>query len=214
MSRKLIEFVSGLTVFLVLWAGAFGSIRFHLLFPHQVLIWLSQSPNPQQAVVSFSALVGSSALGLVRLGIEIPQLKLFFSVERIRKYFTGLPFWTIGIIFAFSLTGLLVVFPSCQPPASVLFNIGENTLRPTDTLIVHPGDTVSISVQPMQKDVILSCQWQYAGDAFEMLGTSNGCDIIVQFSRHPGDGYLTLQASQDFCGQSTVFPLRVQVETP
>jgi hypothetical protein len=71
-----------------------------MLFPRQVLLWLSQSPNPQQAVVSFSELVGSAALGLVRLGIEIPQLKLFFSVERIRKYFTGLPFWTIGFIFA------------------------------------------------------------------------------------------------------------------
>jgi hypothetical protein len=214
MSRKILEFISGLTVFLVLWAAAFGAARFHMLFPRQVLLWLSQSPNPLQAALSFSALVGSTALGLVRLGIEIPQLKVLIAAERVRKYFTGLPFWAIGVIFALSLTGLLTVFPSCQPPASVFFDVGQETLRPADTLTVKPGATVSIAVRPIQKDVILSCQWQYAGSAFETLGANNGCEIIVQFARQPGDGFLTLQASQDFCRQSTVFPLRVKVQAP
>ena len=96
MMRKPLEFVSGLAVFLVLWAGAMGAVRFHLIFPRQLLVWLSQSPNPQQAVISFGALVSIGVMVLIRLGIEIPQLKPLISSESVRRYLGGLPFWAMG----------------------------------------------------------------------------------------------------------------------
>jgi hypothetical protein len=214
MTRKPLEFISGLAVFLVLWVGVMSAVRFHLLVPRPLLVWLSQSPNPQQALLSFGALVGIIIVALLRLGIEIPVLKPITSSDRVRAYLAGLPFWAVGTIFAISLAGLLIVFPSCQPPASVVFDVGGNTLHPSDVLAVKPGDSVTIAVKPIQDDVILSCEWQYAGDAFEMLGANNGCEINIEFARRPGEGFLTLLASQDFCRQSSVFSLRVQVNAP
>ncbi len=214
MTRKPLEFVSGLAVFFVLWVAVMSAVRFHLLVPRPLLVWLSQSPNPQQAVLSFGALAGIIVVALLRLGIEIPLLKPLISSDRVRVYLAGLPFWAIGTIFALSLAGLLVVFPSCQPPASVLFDVGGATLRPGDMLAVKPGDSVTVAVKPIQDDVILSCEWQYAGDAFETLGANNGCEINLEFARRPGEGFLTLLASQDFCSQSSVFSLRVQVNAP
>ncbi len=214
MTRKPLEFVSGLAVFFVLWVAVMSAVRFHLLIPRPLLVWLSQSPNPQQAVLSFGALAGIIVVALLRLGVEIPLLKPLISSERVRAYLAGLPFWAIGTIFAISLAGLLLVFPACQPPASVLFDVGGTTLRPMDVLAVKPGDSVTVAVKPIQDDVILSCEWQYAGDAFETLGANNGCEISLEFARRPGDGFLTLLASQDFCRQSSVFSLRVQVNAP
>ncbi len=214
MTRKPLEFISGLAVFLVLWVGVMSAVRFHLLVPRALLVWLSQSPDPQQAVLAFGALVGIMVVGLLRLGIEIPVLKPITSSDRVRAYLAGLPFWAIGTIFAVSLAGLLVVFPSCQPPASVLFDVGGTTLRPSDLLTVKSGDSLTIAVKPIKEDVILSCEWQYAGDAFDTLGANNGCEIKLEFARRPGDGFLTLLASQDFCSQSAVFSLRVQVDAP
>ena len=214
MMRKPLEFVSGLAVFLVLWAGAMGAVRFHLIFPRQLLVWLSQSPNPQQAVISFGALVSIGVMVLIRLGIEIPQLKPLISSESVRRYLGGLPFWAMGSIFALSMAGLLVVFPSCQPPPSVLFDVGGTTLHPADTLSAKPGESVTISVKPIQEDAILSCEWQYAGDAFDNLGANNGCEINIEFARRPGSGFLTLLTAQDFCRESSVFSLRVQVNAP
>ena len=214
MTRKPLEFVSGLAIFFVLWVAVMSAVRFHLLIPRPLLIWLSQSPNPQQAVLSFGALSAIIIVGLLRLGVEIPLLKPLISSERVKMYLAGLPFWAIGTIFAVSLAGLLVVFPSCQPPASVVFDVGGTTLHPADVLLVKPSDSVTISVKPLQDDVILSCAWQYAGNAFDTLGANNGCEIKLDFANHPGDGFLTLLASQDFCSQSSVFSLRVQVKAP
>jgi hypothetical protein len=214
MTRKPLEFVNGLAIFFVLWVAVMSAVRFHLLIPRPLLVWLSQSSNPQQAVLSFGALSAIIFVALLRLGVEIPLLKPLISSERVRIYLAGLPFWAIGTIFAVSLAGLLVVFPSCQPPASVTFDAGGNTLRPADVLVAKPGDTLTVSVKPLQDDVILSCEWQYAGNAFDTLGANNGCEINLDFASHPGDGFLTLLASQDFCSQSSVFSLRVQVKAP
>src|SRR5689334_244269 len=154
MTRKPLEIISGLAVFLVLWVAVMSAVRFHLLIPRPLLIWLSQSPNPQQALLSFGALAGIIIVALLRLGIEIPLLKPIISSDRVRAYLAGLPFWAIGTIFAVSLAGLLVVFPSCQPPASVVFDVGGTTLRPADILAVKPGDSVTVAVKPIQDDVI------------------------------------------------------------
>ena len=214
MTRKPLEFVSGLAIFLVLWVAVMSAVRFHLLIPRPLLVWLSQSPNPQQALLSFGALTAIITVALLRLGVEIPVIKPLTSSDRVRAYLAGLPFWAIGTIFAFSLAGLLLVFPSCQPPASVSFDVAGTTYHPADVLVVKPGDTLTVSVKPIQDDVILSCEWQYAGDAFDTLGANNGCEISLDFASHPGEGFLTLLASQDFCSQSSVFSLRVQVKAP
>ena len=213
MPRKPLEIIRGFVLFLVLWVAVLVAVRLQLLFPRSVLVWLSQSPNPQQAVNAFGAFISSGAMGLLRLGIEIPTIKPLVASEKVRVYFTGLPFWVISVVFALSVAALVVVFPACSPPTSIEFVVLGRTevLEPGDTLTAVPSETLVLTAQSTQKDAILSCKWQYSGDAFEVLGSNNGCETNVKLARTAGSGYLTLQAAQNFCNQSAVFSLQVQV---
>jgi hypothetical protein len=214
--REPFEVFRGLALFLVLWAAALMAVRLQLIFPRSVILWLSQSPNPQQALIAFCALVSSGSLGLIRLGIEVPPVKTLITSEMARTYITGVPFWVLSAIFAVSVGALLLVFPSCQPPAFVNFYAQgrQEVYRPNDTLVAMPGEFLAITAKPVQEDTILSCNWQYIGDAFETIGASNGCQINLKLSGKPGNGLLTLQASQDFCDQSVVFSLGIKIENP
>lgn len=200
----------------VLGVTALMAVRLHLIFPRQVIEWLGESPDPQRALIAFSAVMSSGMLALMCLGIEMPTIKPLVASEAVRTYITGLPLSILGIIFSIALGALLIVFPACQPPSLVNFNVqGRDQLyRPNDTLAVQPDEFLAITAEPFQKDAILSCKWQYIGETFETIGSSNGCEIIVKLSGEPGGGLLTLQTSQDFCDQSSVFSLNVQVSTP
>ncbi|MFZ5880553.1 MAG: hypothetical protein ACOY0R_14390 [Chloroflexota bacterium] len=214
MSRKPLEIIRGLALFIVLWVAALAAVRLQLVFPRTVLVWLSQSPNPQQAVLAFGAFIGSGVLILLRLGIEIPQIKPLVGSEKVRVYITGLPLWAISVVLAVSAGGLLLVFPACSPPTSIEFFVqgrGE-PLQPGDTLLVSAGETLTLSAQSTLDEAILSCRWQYSGDAFEMLGSTNGCETSVKMARAEGSGFLTLQAAQNFCNQSAAFSLIIQIE--
>lgn len=216
MPRKPLEVIRGLASFLVLWTGAIMAIRLQLVFPRSVLVWLSQSPDPQRAVVAFGALVSSGILALVRLGIELPPIKPLVASEKVRTYLSGLPLWVMGGIFALATISLLVVFPACQAPVTILFSVEgrPDNLYPGGLLIASPGETVAITVHPIQADAIPSCRWQYVGQAFETMSSGYGCEIKVKVAERPGNGLLTLQVSQDFCEQSAVFSLGIQVVSP
>jgi hypothetical protein len=216
MKREPLEIFRGVAMFLVLWAAALMAVRLQLFFPRSVIVWLSQSPNPQRALIAFCALVSSGLLALLRLGIEVPLVKPLFSAETFRTYITGIPLWVLGTTFAISVGALLLVFPPCQPPAFITFQAQghEETYRPSDTLIAKPNEFLAITAKPFQQNSILSCKWQYIGETFETIGSSTGCEINLKLSGAPGIGLLTLQASQDFCSQSSVFSLNIQVTKP
>ena len=203
-------------MFLVLWVAALMAMRLQLLFPRPVIIFLSQSANPQQALVAFGALVSSGCLALFRLGIEVPVVKPLFSAEQFRTYITGIPVWVLGTIFAISAGMLLLIFPACQAPTFVTFSVQgrSETYQPGDTLTVLPNEFLAITSMPLQDNTILSCKWQYIGEVFQAIGSSSGCEIILKLSGAPGIGLLTLQASQGFCNQSSVFSLNIRVDKP
>jgi hypothetical protein len=211
-TRKPLEIFRGLGLLLVLWAAALIAVRLQLVFPRSVVKWLSESPNPQQALVAFSALVSSGVLALLRLGIEVPKVKPLMASEAVRAYITGIPLWVLGAIFAVAIGALFLVFPPCQSPAYIIFRVEgrPDTYRPGGTLLAEPAESLAITAEPMQEDTILSCKWQYIGGAFETIGSNSGCQINLKLASQPGDGLLTLQASQDFCNQSSVFSLDVQ----
>jgi hypothetical protein len=216
MHRSVKDVLIGLSVFgviavIVIWLAFIG-----LLIPVQIIDWLNNSPDPQQAVIFFGTLTSALILILLRGGVAIPFLQRYIpDTEQSRRYVAGVPLWVMGILIALSLVGLLRVFPACQPPSSVLFEFPDrDTLHPSETLSVKTGQTVSISAKSIEEGMRLHCQWQYAGNAFQMLGTRQGCDIKVEFSPKPGEGFLTLLASNNFCTQSSVFSLPVKVEQP
>ena len=215
-TRKPLEVFRGLGLLLVLWAAALIAVRLQLVFPRSVVVWLSESPNPQQALVAFSALVSSGVLALFRLGIEVPKVKPLMASEAVRSYITGIPLWVLGTICALAIGALFLVFPPCQSPAYVVFRVQgrPDTYRPGGTLLAGPSDSLAITAEPMEEDTILSCKWQYIGEAFETIGSNSGCEINLKLSGQPGNGLLTLQASQDFCNQSSVFSLEVQTVSP
>jgi hypothetical protein len=216
MKREPFEILRGLGLMFVLGVMAMMAVRLQLLFPHSIIVWLGESPNPQKALIAFSAVVSSGLLALLRLGIEVPPIKPMIASKVLRNYITGIPLGVLGVIFSISLGALLIVFPSCQPPSVVNFNVQgrDQIYRPNDTLTALPDEFLAITAEPFQKDSILSCKWQYIGKTFETIGSSDGCELIVKLSGEPGVGLLTLQASQDFCNQSSVFSLNVQVAKP
>lgn len=122
-TRKPLEVFRGLGMLLVLWAAVLVAVRLQLVFPRSVVVWLSESPNPQQALVAFGALVSSGILALLRLGFEVPSVKLLIASETARNYITGIPLWVLGSILALAVGSLLLVFPSCQSPAFVIFQV-------------------------------------------------------------------------------------------
>jgi hypothetical protein len=211
-TRKPFEVFRGVGLLLVLWAAALIAVRLQLVFPRSVVLWLSESPNPRQALVAFSALISSGVLALLRLGIEVPKVKPLMASEAVRAYITGIPLWVLGSIFAVAIGALFLVFPPCQSPTYVIFRVEgrPDTYRPGGILLAETNESLAITAKPMQEDTILSCKWQYIGEAFETIGSNSGCEINLKLSSQPGDGLLTLQASQDFCNQSSVFSLDVQ----
>jgi hypothetical protein len=215
-TRKPLEIVRGLGLLLVLWAAASIAVRLQLVFPRSVVVWLSESPNPQQALVAFGALISSAALVLLRLGIEVPKIKPLMASESVRAYIAGIPLWALGSIFAVALVSLFLVIPPCQSPATVTFHVEgrPDPYQPNGTVVAAPGEFLAITAEPVEKDAILSCKWQYVGEAFETIGTNSGCEINLKLSGQPGNGLLTLQASQDFCNQSSVFSLDIQIVRP
>ena len=216
MKRKPLEILRGLAMFLVFWAAALMAVRLQLFFPRPVIIFLSQSTNPQQALVAFCALVSSGSLALFRLGIEVPMVKPLFSAEQFRTYITGIPVWVLGTIFAISAGILLFIFPACQAPTFITFSVQgrSETYQPGDTLTVSPNEFLAITSVPFQDNSVLSCKWQYIGEVFQSIGSSSGCQVILKLSGAPGTGLLTLQASQGFCNQSSVFSLNIKVDKP
>ncbi|NCP87252.1 MAG: hypothetical protein CO094_12445 [Anaerolineae bacterium CG_4_9_14_3_um_filter_57_17] len=215
MSRKPLEFISGLAVFAVLTVIFYTMIRLQLV-PRSVLAWLVQSRNPPVAIIFFSALLSSLIVLAMRIGVAFPWLDKIIVSERLRTYLTGLPLWAIFILGVISAIGLYRVFPACRPPESVTFSVAgrPNPLLPSDTLTVRPNEVIVVTATTSEKDALLSCQWQYAGSVFRRLGNSNACEINLEIAEEPGDGYLTLQTSQDFCAQSAIFSLRVITEIP
>ncbi|MGC1376452.1 MAG: hypothetical protein WA821_09520 [Anaerolineales bacterium] len=216
MRRSLKDIFIGLVVFVIISVVVIWLVYIGLLIPPQIIDWLHTSPDPQQAVIAFGALTSAIFLILLRGGVAIPFLQRYLpDTEQSRRYVAGLPLWVIGILIALSLVGLLLVRPACQPPTSVTFETSDNgVLHPFDTLLVKPGETISILAKSVEDGVRLDCQWQYGGTAFPTLGTRQGCDIQVAFSPKPGEGYLTLLASNNFCTQSSLFSLPVKVEQP
>jgi len=213
-TRNIYDTFRGLALFILLSVIVIVAARFKVLIPYNVLVSLSQSPEPQKAIVAFGALISSILLILVRFGIDIPAFKPVFSSEKLRQYISGLPLWILLITLAFSTVGLVLVYPYCQSPTSVQFKIvgQETTFRPGDIFTAKPNDILVVSAISSQKDVLLSCKWQYTGNAFKMLGANSGCEINVELAPGPGNGFLTMQASQDFCTQSSIFSMQIVVQ--
>src|SRR5512142_866189 len=149
-TRKPLEVFRGLGMLLVLWAAALIAVRLQLVFPRSVVVWLSESPNPQQALVAFSALVSSGVLALLRLGIEVPKVKPLLASETVRAYITGIPLWVLGSIFAVAIGALFLVFPACQSPAFVTFRVEgrPDAYHPGGRLLATPRESLAITAEP------------------------------------------------------------------
>jgi hypothetical protein len=164
------------------------------------------------ALYSFGALTSGILMGLLRVGLIIPKLKVYIPDDAL-KYVAGLPLWLIGIFVIASSISLFLVYPTCRTPGAVVFDIsGRESLRPSETLVVNAGETLTLKAKSIEQTTQLHCQWQYAGNAFQMLGKLEGCTIDIEFSPKPGEGFLTLVASYGFCSQSAVFSIPVQVQ--
>ena len=211
MSRKPLEFISGLAVFIVLTLLIAWAIILRLsMIPIQFVNWLGQSHNPQSALVYFSLSLSATVLVLLRLGIEIPKVKMIASSEKLQPYLSGLPLWSLGLLWAVSIVGFWSVFPSCQPPVTIQFEVSgrDGIFQPSDVITVLPGDAITVTARSMNKDSTLSCSWEYAGAIFEILGSQRGCQVSARFGEQPGNGFMTVSVSENFCSQSSIFSLQ------
>jgi hypothetical protein len=214
MTRKPLEFISGLAVYIVLaLLVAFAVILRLSVVPIQFVNWLGQSHNPQNALMFFSMAISATSLIILRFGIEIPRLKVLTSSEKLKPYLTGLPMWALGLFWAGSLIGFWSVFPSCQPPVTIEFNVSgrDEKFFPSDTIQVSPGEAVTVTAHSINKDATLSCSWEYAGAIFQTIGAQRGCQVSAKFNNQPGSGFMTVSVSENFCSQSSVFSLQALI---
>ncbi len=217
MNRKPLEFVSGLAVYLVVTLLIAWAIILRLsIVPIQFITWLGQSDNPQNALAYFSLTLSATLLMLLRLGIEIPKIKIFTSSEKLQPYLSGLPIWALGLLWAGSLIGFWGAFPSCQPPVTINFQISgkEGTYQPSSVIDVQPGEAITVIASSVNKDATLSCSWEYAGAIFQTVGSQRGCQVSARFNDQPGSGFMTVSVSENFCSQSSIFSLQTVVKTP
>lgn len=217
MNRKSLEIISGLALFIVL-SLLFGwSIILRLPgVPIQLIEWLSSSLDPQLALFYFSTLVSATLLILVGFGVEIPKLKAYFTSEKVKRYLTGLPLWVLLLMWAGALVGFWYVFPSCQPPASIQFEVAgrEKLYQPSETLIVAPGEGITVTARSTRTNATLSCSWEYAGTVFDTPDARQGCVISARISSQPGNGFLTVVVSENFCSQTSIFSLQTVIQSP
>ena len=212
MSRKPLEFLSGLAVYLVVTLLTAWAITLRLpILPVQFITWLGQSSNPQEALAYFSLTLGAAILIMLRFGVEIPKVKVLTASEKLQPYLTGLPLWALGIILAGSLFGFWGVYPACQPPVTIDFLISERegVFKPSDTINVQPGEALTVHAQSIDENVTLSCSWEYAGLIFQTIGSQRGCQVSARFNDQPGSGFMTVSVSENFCSQSSIFSLQV-----
>jgi hypothetical protein len=216
MSRKPLELISGLAVYVVLLLFIAWSVKLHLPFvPAQVAAWLGRSHDPQSALIYFSMAASTVILGLLHLGVELPKAK-FTVPEKLQPYLSGLPMWALGILLAVSMLGFWTVYPSCQPPITVDFEVSgrENKFRPSDTLNALPGEAITVTAYSVDEGATLHCKWEYAGSVFQTFGSQNDCQVSTQFNEQPGSGFITVSVSEDFCSQSSIFSLRTIIDAP
>ncbi len=212
MKRTPLEMVSGFAVFLALALLIAWSIKLHLpIIPAQVGEWLGRSHAPQTALTFFSLAASAFFLALLHLGIELP--KKVVVPEKVHPYLSGLPMWALMILLTAAAFGFWTVYPSCQPPVTVNFQVSgrEGLFKPSDELSVMPGEAVTISAFTVNEGATLHCKWQYAGAVFKTLGEQNNCQVSAEFNEQPGSGFITVNVAEDFCSQSSIFSLRAIV---
>lgn len=216
MSRKPLELISGMAVYVVLSLLIAWSVKLHLLFvPAQVAVWLGRSHAPQSALTYFSLASSAVVLALLHLGIELPKAKISVP-ENMRPYLSGLPMWALGILLAISMFGFWTVYPACQPPITIDFEVSgrDNKFRPSDLIRVLPGEAITVTAHSVNEGAALHCKWEYAGSIFQTLGAQYDCQVSTKFNEQPGSGFITVSVSEDFCSQSSIFSLRTVIDAP
>lgn len=215
MKRTLVDFISGIAIYLLLSVVIGVSVVMRVL-PGQFDEWLGSSSSPREALIYFSLSIGSILLILTRVGIEINLFNIAKG-DNFKRYAAGLPLWFLFISLAVTVIQFYRFYPACKTPETISFQIvGEDqTYLPFDVIELPKGSSFTMNAQSLNGDVLLSClSWEMTGTAFETLGQKDGCQVNIQVSDQPGIGYITLLASQNFCSQATLFSIEVHIVEP
>jgi hypothetical protein len=215
MNIKPIDFISGLAIYLLVSVLAGVSIAMRI-FPGRFDEWLSESSNPQQALIYFSVIIGGIILIFTRIGVEVNFLNMAKG-ENFKRYAAGLPLWFLFISIAISLYQFWRFYPPCKAPEAVVFQVigSSKEYLPFDVMDMSPNESLTIRAKSPDDNTLLSCvSWEFVGPAFQNLGSKNGCQANITFSVQPGTSYITLFASQNFCSQASLFSLEVRIKEP
>ncbi len=215
MIEKIQRFFRGIG-FLFLIASLIVSLTYlQLGWPFDVLAkWLSQSRDPLLALIVFSILLATASLFLIRLGFEVFPLSRWIHSDKARDYIAGLPIWFLIPILFFGALIFWQYSPTCVPPTGVQFEIAGTgkIYPPLSVLDVRAGEALTLIAKTPDENETLNCSWEYAGSAFGGIKSQpSGCQISLKFSPEGGEGVITVAAKQNFCRQTSLFSLQVQV---
>ncbi len=214
LSQELVRIARGFA-FLILIAIVIGVFTYLRQWPFDgIAQWLSQSSDPQRALIAFSFLVSTIFLFLVRLGFQVPILNRWISSELVGQYIAGLHFWMLIPLLLINILIFWRYFPSCVPPTSVQFYVGgtDKVYEPLSLLEVKAGESLTLVAKTADENKTLSCYWEYSGSAFGGLKSqASGCQISLRFLSQ-GEGIITVSTKQDFCPQVSLFSIRVLVK--
>ncbi len=214
------DLARGLGMYLLAWAVIVMAMFFQAI-PERlkpIVDLINGSIYPRLAMLVVSLGLTSAVFAAGRL-VDITSVRFLnvgldkiLSNPKLRAYFRALP---LG--FHFAVVGVVVLLsffllPYCQAPGAVKFSINDVSYFTGDTVTISSGQSITIIAAPVEEGKTITCEWQQAGNAFDSINVSRGCNVTLSTASHPGQGVLTLVASQQFCSQKAFFPLIIQVE--
>ena len=214
-NKKVYKFIVGFICLVALSVVINLAISLKLIFPENVIEWVSSANNPIVSLWIISVLVSSAVIILIQTGAKLSFLKLEIPKHALFSYVFGLPIWATASVFIVSIICLAFFQPVCQSPSAVIdvTSLDDNALMQYDGESIHAMVGAKLTLKAIPGDnAVTFCSWSSAGSAVNSIGPTSSCTTQLHLSNEPGREVVTLTLSKSFCSVKSIIPLELIVE--
>ena len=214
-NKKTLKFIVGLICLAVLGVAVNLAISLKLIFPENVIEWVSGSSNPIISLWIISILVASALIILFQTGAKLSFLKLEIPPHPLFSYVFGLPVWATSSVFVLAIIGLAIFQPVCQSPTAIIdvSSLDEDALIQYDGEAIYAKTGAKLTLKAVPGDnAVTFCSWSTAGSAVNSISPTTSCTTQLHLSNQPGREAITLTLSKSFCSVKSISQLELIVE--
>jgi hypothetical protein len=214
-NKKTLKFIVGFICLVALSIVINLAISLKLIFPENIIEWVSGSSNPITSLWIISILVASAMIILFQTGAKLPFLKLEIPKHPLFSYVFGLPVWATSSVFVVAIISLAVFQPVCQSPTATvnITSLDEDALIQYDGESIHAKVGANLTLKAIPGDnAVTFCSWSSVGSAVNSIGPTSSCTTQLHLSNQPGREVITLTLSKSFCSVKSMIPLELIVE--